>query len=391
MNAYKIIKYVRYIVCTILFSTLSTAIVEAKEDLSHSVSIQVGGAYNNITHYYMRGDNPDSRRLDKLSTLSLRYSFAHSPQSRIGRAYPTTYQGIGIIANSFFAHKSLGTPLAVYLFQGCNILDFSNSFSLGYEWNIGLSWGWVPNDAHSAYCNAMISVMLPIKWKISPQCELSIAPLYNHFSNGDTSFPNHGIDSFGARIGFTYHFEPQKVSAPGFDFFAPTLEADAKFKERTSWDIVFYGGWRADRFTSNGKFILINEPIPNWGVQINPLYHFNHYFSLGVSLDIFTDMSANLYDAVLDNENNLISYSRPPLWQQTAIGVSLRGEIRMPIFAVGVGVGANIIQHGYDMQRLYSIFSLKAFVGKRTFLYLGYRLSTLKYTRNVMYGFGFRF
>ena len=102
-------------------------------------------------------------------------------------------------------------------------------------------------------------------------------------------------------------------------------------------------------------------------------------------------MSANLYDAVLDNENNLISYSRPPLWQQTAIGVSLRGEIRMPIFAVGVGVGANIIQHGYDMQRLYSIFSLKAFVGKRTFLYLGYRLSTLKYTRTVMYGFGFRF
>ena len=77
--------------------------------------------------------------------------------------------------------------------------------------------------------------------------------------------------------------------------------------------------------------------------------------------------------------------------QQTEIGISLHGEIRAPIFAVGAGLGINLFRHGYDMSRLYALFSLKTFVTKRLFLYIGYRLNSTQFTHNMMYGLGIRF
>lgn len=376
-----------------IFAFMPTAYCGTRDSLRHALSLQIGGGYNLTGHYYYKGSNPDNRRLNKHLAFNLRYSFAFNPQTTIGQDYPTAYQGIGVATHTFFAHRSLGTPLAVYLFQGGRILDFSKSIGVGYEWNFGISWGWVANDATRSTCNAMINISLPFTWQIGSGWEMSLAPTYTHFSNGDTAFPNSGIDSYGVKLGVTKRFDNIKERAAGRKYISshPSLR-DKHFWERVSWDVLVYGGWRADRFMSNGKFCLINKPFPNWGAQINPLYHFNQYFSLGASIDIFTDTSANLYDATFDPATGEVSgYSKPSLWEQTAVALSVRGEIRMPFCSVGVGIGSNIIQHGYDMKRLYSVFGLKIFVIKDAFIYVGYRLSTLKYTRNIMYGFGYRF
>ena len=81
---------------------------------------------------------------------------------------------------------------------------------------------------------------------------------------------------------------------------------------------------------------------------------------------------------------------RPSLWEQTEIGVSLRGEIKAPIFTVGAGIGLNLNKQGYDMSRLYTQFSLKAHLTQRLFLYMGYRFNSHQYTHNLMYGIGIR-
>ena len=363
------------------------------DSLSHTLSFQSGIAVNDTNHYFYRGQNPDHQVINKNMSFHLRYSFSFAPQSRFGRLYPTAYQGIGVASYSFFAPHSMGRPLSVYLFQGSKILDFAENFSLGYEWNVGYSWGWLPNKASASSHNVMLNVSLPLTWHITPRWELALVPHYTHFSNGDTKFPNIGVDAFGVQFRAAYNFDAQRVKSPGMGFLSahPYLKGRS-FAEHLTWDLILYGGWRADRFFSNGGFCLINEPIPNWGLQLNPLYHVNQYFSLGASLDILTDMSANLYDAEINPQTGeSVGYSRPSLWRQTAVALSVRGEIRMPFFSVGVGVGVNLIQHGYDMQPFYSMFGLKAFLSKRAFLYLGYRLSTLQYTRNIMYGFGCRF
>jgi hypothetical protein len=79
------------------------------------------------------------------------------------------------------------------------------------------------------------------------------------------------------------------------------------------------------------------------------------------------------------------------LWQQLEVGISARGEIQAPIFTIGVGLGVNMLDTGYDSSLLYATFSLKAFVTKRLFLYFGYRFNSTQYTHNLMYGLGLRF
>ena len=363
--------------------------IARRDSLNHRVSVELRPAYNMVSHYAMRANG---RPLNSALSLHARYAFSFSPHSRLGQLYPTAYQGVGVAAYTFMAHKTTGTPMAAYIMQGARIADFGDKLSLGYEWNFGLSWGWHPNDAMSSRCNVMINIALPLIWRVAPHWELSLTPDYTHFSNGDTSFSNGGVNLFGLRLGATYLFDPVRAKADAKRYIKPSEEFMGRtFAQRMSYDVIIYGGWRADRFLEGGEIYIINEVLPIFGLNFQPQYHLNRHFAVGLSLDVQADSSLNLYDGVKGEDNQVVSYSRPPFWQQLEVGVSARGEIRAPIFAIGVGFGVNMLDTGYDSSLLYATFSLKAFLTKRLFLYVGYRFNSTQYTHNLMYGLGMRF
>ena len=120
-----------------------------------------------------------------------------------------------------------------------------------------------------------------------------------------------------------------------------------------------------------------------------PLYHFNKHLSAGASLDLMYDRSANLIASIDDSRH--FSYSYPSMFQQCAAGLSLRGELRMPVFSVNIGAGYNFTGAGSDLRGLYGIFALKTFLTDSLFLNVGYRLGTVLYAHNLMFGLGWRF
>ncbi|MBR2867263.1 MAG: acyloxyacyl hydrolase [Alistipes sp.] len=382
------------ILCTIIATLLGLSTSRAEspkwcDSLSHRVGIELRPAYNMVSHYAL---NNGTRPLNNALSFHARYAFSFDPESSIGRRYPTAYQGVGIAAYTLWSHKTTGTPMVAYIMQGARIADLSNTLSLGYEWNFGISWGWHPNEAMNARCNVMINVALPLTWRITPQWELSLTPDYTHFSNGDTAFSNSGANMFGLRLGATYLFNEGEVKASARRFIVASEELSTKsFADHMTYDIVLYGAWRADRFSEGNDFFVINKALPIVGINFQPTYQLNNYFGLGASLDIQADSSLNLYDGINDDDSKTVSYSRPPLWQQMEVGVSLRGEIRAPIFTIGVGFGLNMLKTGYDYSLCYTTFSLKAFLTQRLFLYVGYRFNSTQYTHNLMYGMGVRF
>lgn len=342
-----------------------------------------------VSHYAL---NVGTRPLNSALSFHARYAFTFDPESRLGRRYPTAYQGVGIATYTLWSHKTTGTPMVAYIMQGARIADLSPTLSLGYEWNFGISWGWHPNEAMNSRCNVMINVALPLTWRITPHWELSLTPDYTHFSNGDTAFSNSGANMFGLRLGATYLFNEGETKAAAKRFIAASEELCARsFADHMTYDIVLYGAWRADRFAEGNNFFVINKALPIVGINFQPTYQLNDYFGLGASLDIQVDSSLNLYNGIKDEEGNTIGYTRPPLGQQMEMGVSLRGEIRAPIFTIGVGFGLNMLNTGYDYSPCYTTFSLKAFLTKRLFLYVGYRFNSTQYTHNLMYGMGVRF
>ncbi len=358
------------------------------DSLHHRVSVEVRPAYHMVTHYAMR---QGSRPLNNTLSLHARYSFSFSNNSRLGKLFPTAYQGIGIAAYTYWEHDLMGTPMALYLVQGSHIADLTANLAVGYEWNLGYSWGWHPNEAMNSRGNVMVNVAIPLTWRADDNWELAFTPDFTHFSNGDTHFPNAGSNMFGLRLGATYLFNTERTETPIKRLIRPGNTLIGKsFAERISYDIIAYGGWRADRFVENGTFFYVDEALPIAGINIQPTYHLNDYFALGTSLDIQLDSSLSLYNGVKDENGATIAYSRPSLWEQTEVGVSLRGEISAPIFTVGVGIGLNMHDVGYDMSRIYTTFSLKAHLTHRLFIHVGYRFNSTQYTHNLMYGIGIR-
>ena len=367
-------KQIRIIILTFLILAASADKAFCRDttlfhDLTHRITAEFRPVYNMPTHGFYRGWNDYGKAIPMASSAHLKYSFSLNPGSRLGRLYPTAYQGIGAAVHTFYNHQITGTPVILYLFQGSRIADLGRHISLDYEWNLGASYGWKVNKVVGSRWNIYINVGLPFTWHISPTWDLSFGPEYTHFSNGDTKFPNGGANTVGLRLGLTGRINaPKKETAPGKALVGrePDMK-DKTFSDRMFYDLCFYGAWRADRYTDDFHLVIVNKAFATGGIYFNPMYRFNRYFSAGASLDLMMDRSSG-----------------------EACGMSVRGELTMPFFSINLGAGYNILRTDNDLAGFYTTYNLKAFVTDRVFLNIGYRLSSVMYSHNLMFGIGVR-
>ena len=90
----------------------------SRHPLTHGVGIDFRPVYLIPTNEFFAGENAAWQPLRKSVSAHLKYSFRFHPDSRYGKLYPHTYQGIGVSYHSFFDKAEIGTPVAVYAFQG---------------------------------------------------------------------------------------------------------------------------------------------------------------------------------------------------------------------------------------------------------------------------------
>ena len=363
---------------------------------THRVTLEMRPVLNMPTHGFYRGYNNMGKAVPYAGSAHLKYSFSLNPQSRLGQLYPTSYQGIGVAVHSFFNHDLTGTPVIMYLFQGSRLADLTNKVSLDCEWNLGASYGWKVNEVVGSRWNIYINVGLPFTWHVNPECDLSFGPEYTHFSNGDTTFPNGGANTVGLRLGVTWksipnashreisHIENNRqdtMKAPGRLLVQgePELQ-QLRPSQRMSYDIIIYGAWRADRYIHEGKLHIVNGPHAVAGLTFNPLYRLNRYFSVGPGMDMMHDRSADL-----NAENQNLPFTR-----QLACGLSAKAELTMPYLSINLGAGYNVLTKANDLKGFYTTYNLKAFLSQKLFLTMGYRLGSVNYAHNLMFGMGIR-
>lgn len=385
----------RYKVCIFLFVTLlvsgkfSAYAGNDAGDMHHLSKISVENQWITLnlrpsyimpTHGFYNGWNDLGQPLRIGFNTDIQYGFSFSGRS--------AYQGCGLGMHSFGSNHLLGTPVSLYIFQGAPLFRLTDRLNLGYEWNFGISAGWKDNGVVTVSpLNAYINISALLSWRPDDHWYLNFGPEYTHFSNGDTKFPNGGANMLNLRIGARYLFNPKETvhaTEKVFEF----NDSEEIFRKRISYDLTVFGSWRADRFMVGGNLHVINRAFPVAGLNFNPLYHFNDYLGAGASLDLIYDGSANLF--LKTNENGIETYSVPDFTKQIAAGLSARAELKMPIFAVNIGIGYNLLHSGQDLKGLYGIFALKAFVTEMLYLNVGYRLSSVLYSHNLMFGLGIR-
>lgn len=395
------------IICLLMLPTVDSKLnaqnptkpIEQKNDstsraLIHQIGIDFRPGYVAPTNSFLAGDNAQQKAINQSLSLHLKYAFRFSPNSYLGKLYPHAYQGIGISYNSFSRPEELGTPVAVYAFQGAPLVQLSRRLSIDYEWNFGASFGWKKYDelynpknmTIGSKINAYINLGFLLNWQFLPQWKLAAGVDLTHFSNGNTHYPNGGLNIIGGRIGVVRTFDAT-------DDVSTVKESNRlSIKPHVSYDLLIYGATRKRGFVKDYMPTLVPGSFGIVGLNFAPMYNFNKYFRAGLSVDAQFDESANIKNYKLDGTySDEIKFHRPPFREQFAVGLSLRAELVMPIFSINAGLGRNMICKGDDTNGFYQILALKTYVTRHMFLHVGYQLNKFKDPNNLMLGIGYRF
>lgn len=364
--------------------------------LTHRIEVDVRPGFVAQDNPFFKGQNEAGKPIRHALSTHLKYSFQFSKDSEIGRLYPHAYQGIGVSYHYLDNQRELGSPVSVYAFQGSRIARLSPAFSLDYEWNFGASFGWKKHDTFTnAYngavgsnINAYINLGFLINWKLAPRWNLTAGIDLTHFSNGNTHYPNSGVNLIGARIGVVRTFDPATEETSGESVRLPIRE---RFQPRFTYDLIIYGATRKRAMLNEGNPYMIPGSFGLVGLNFNPMYNFNRYFRAGVSLDAQYDESANVESHYAGGGPEDPKFFKPPFREQFSVGFSARGELVMPIFSINLGVGYNVLQQGEDTKGWYQVLALKTSLTRHLFLHVGYQLSKFKNPNNLMLGMGWRF
>ena len=353
------------------------------------------------TNPFLKGINKKNETIDNVYSGHLKYSFSFRPNTYLNKIYRGVYQGIGLAHYSFGNSEEVGNPTAIYLFQGATIAQLSRSISLNYEWNFGISGGWKPYNKQSNSFNGMIGSKLNaymnanfyFKQQLSSEFDLIYGLTLTHFSNGNTKFPNAGLNATDVKVGLTYNFNREDNFNSKYLYYKqPAIQ---KFPQHISTDVVLFGSWRRKGFILDGTPLASPHIYHVMGFNINPMYNMGYNLRVGASLDGVYDSSANVY-----TEHYIIgtgqpdpgyTFYKPALKKQLALGVSARGEYMMPYFTVGVGIGVNALHGGGDLKGFYQTLALKIEVTRNSFVHIGYNLQNFKEPNYLMLGVGYRF
>lgn len=359
------------------------------------VGVEVAPAYVLPTNDFVKGVNVADKRVNATLTGTLRGDFSFNPRSKTGRLYPGLYQGVGIDVRSFFRSDLLATPISAYVMQGAPIKNFSDRLSLGYEWRFGCAFGWADrtHDYEDYYLfpavctrvTAHMGVSLKLNYKLSPRWLLSAGIDATHFSNGNTSFPNAGINTAGVSVGVSYVINPDTVK------YLPTKEmVEEADRKRWVWDVMGYGAWRKRTVIIEDIEQLAPGSYGVAGIQFTAARKFNRYFDAGLALDLKYDGSAGKEPYWIGGYYDEMRFSKVPFFKKCSVGLAAVAEFTMPIFTVGAGVGVNMVTPVGD-PRFYQLLYIKTFVTRNLYLNTGYRLGNFKTPQNLMLGLGYRF
>ena len=370
--------------------------------LTHRMELDVRPGFMVQDNPFFKGQNEAGKPIRHALSTHLKYSFQFSKDSEIGRLYPHTYQGIGVAYHFQDNQRELGSPVSVYAFQGSHIARFSPALTLDYEWNFGASFGWKKFDVESnpynrvvgSKMNAYIHLSFLLNWQLDAQTNLRAGIGATHFSNGNTGYPNSGVNTLGATIGLTRYFGGGSRAALADA--SSGLVRRPPFKPYVSYDLIVYGATRKKGvFPEGGDPVLVPGSFGILGLNFTPMYNFSRYFRAGVSVDAQYDESANISNYIANSVGQpnaeTIKFYRPPFREQFAVGLSVRAEVVMPIFSINLGIGRNVICKGADTDSFYQILALKTDITKNLFLHVGYQLHDFKDPNNLMLGLGFRF
>ena len=380
------------IVMAAMAYTLADATVTEDSATVHRVEVEAVPGLILKTNDFLRGNNGEVRTMNHAFTAKVKYAFAPPSGSREAALYKGVYQGVGLAYHDL--NPQLGHPFSLFLFQGATIKTLAQRLSLNYEWNLGLTYGWKKYDAESHPDNrvigskmtAYINLDFYLRYMLSKAWDLNLGASITHFSNGNTSIPNAGLNIGGIKASAAYYFNRKEETGA-------SLQDMDDFHRHWVWDLTLYGAWKRKGLETETGAYAIPGKYGVVGFNLNPLYQINRWLNVGPSLDASYDGSANLEfdlpqgDSQYEPTEDDVRLA--PWYHRVAVGLSGRVEFTMPYFTINFGIGHNFVNaQTEDLRGFYEILALKIHVLQKAYVHIGYSLYDFYYPNNLMLGIG---
>lgn len=369
---------------------------EVKTKKPSFISLDTKGGWVFPTNDFVSGKN----KIPYYSSISLKYGRCSDGDSWEDKAYGMPYYGIGFYSGNFFKKKDLGLPFALYLFQGATIRRFNPKWALNYEWNLGMSFNWVPYDpfdnpnnvALGSSVNVYVAGSMYMKYYINEAFDLNMGVSLTHFSNGAYRLPNKGLNLVAPYLELVYNINRPKPSVlPESEMAPPEIE------KHIVHDVMFTITSRQIRFDTTGTGLpsrYIDRQFKVFGLSYAPMIVNSYKYRWGPSFELVYDESS---DARAWREKHPVDgmyYDRVELgdvWKRFSCGVSLKGEVTMPRLSIFANFGYNLL-HGneYDY-RFYQIMGVKAYLKENLFGTFGIRASRFSKAQYLYWSLGYSF
>lgn len=383
------------IVIAAMAHTLTAAATPEDSATVHRVEVEAVPGLILKTNDFLRGNNGEVRTMNHAFTAKVKYAFAPPSGSMEAKLYKGVYQGVGLAYHDL--NPQLGHPVSLFLFQGATIKTIVNRLSLDYEWNLGLAYGWKNYDQKDHPDNrvigskmtAHINVDLYLRYRLSKNLDLNLGASITHYSNGNTSIPNAGLNIAGIKASAAYYFN-RKLACENRSQEDCSLSTDHYSLPKWVWDLTLYGAWKRRGIETETGTFAIPGKYGVAGLNVNPLYRINRWLNVGPSLDMSYDSSANLeVDIHKDQEPTTDDVHMAPWHKRVGVGLSGRVEFVMPYFTINFGIGHNVVNAKTDdLKGFYEILALKIHILRKSYIHIGYSLYDFYYPNNLMLGLG---
>ena len=257
--------------------------------------------------------------------------------------------GFGFLTYGFPQTSTLGKPNAFYMFLNAPFKRW-NRFSLNYIIRLGMSYNWEPSDpvanpghvALGSFRNLYINAGVEGQYFIGEQITTTFGVGFAHFSNGQSSLPNAGMNLLTPHLGFKYDFNdgtrPSYVKPPKPDYEDKAME----------YYITLGNGIRQIFFDSaqTGVSPRTGVSYPVYNISMAAQYHYGWTGKFGGGIDL---IYWGAYNPSFElGPGGIFQAKEYPFSDYLQLGVFISYEFVLNNFSIIVQPGYRVIRNEYE-------------------------------------------
>lgn len=257
--------------------------------------------------------------------------------------------GFGFLTYGFPQTGTLGEPLAIYMFLNSPFKRWER-WAFNYIIRLGMSYNWEPNDpvanpghfALGSFRNLYIAGGFEGQYLLGERSSISAGLKFTHFSNGQSSLPNAGMNLLTPHIGYKYDLN-------GGDRPSFARNKPGEYKDKVMEYYFTLGNGIRQIFAKNPQDTLyppagVSYPVYNLSVAAQ--YHYTWAGKFGGGLDF---IYWGAYDPQFElGPGGIVQAVEHPFADHLQLGVFVSYEFVLADFSIYAQPGWRILRKEYD-------------------------------------------